>query len=103
MREVFDRFGPIADLYYAMDKMTGKPRGFAFVTYENREAGEEAIKNLDGTEFNGRNLKVNEAQERAPRPSYGGGGGGGGGRGGHGGGRGGGRGRDDRRRSDKRW
>src|SRR5262245_23474283 len=66
---------------------TGRSRGFGFVEMGSDQDAQAAIKALDGVEFDGRPLKVNEARERA-----GSGGGGGGGRGGFGGGGGGGRG-----------
>ncbi|MCA8968584.1 MAG: RNA-binding protein [Planctomycetes bacterium] len=71
------------------DRETGRPRGFAFVEMGNESDAQAAIEALDGTELDGRVLRVNEAQERKPRT---GGGGGGGGRGFGGGGGGGGRG-----------
>ena len=67
---------------------TGRSRGFAFVEMGTENEAKAAIEDLDGTELDGRPLKVNEARERAP--GGGGGGGGGGGRGGYGGGGGGG-------------
>jgi len=70
------------------DRDTGKPRGFAFVEMETEQDAQAAIQAMNGTELDGRPLRVNLAEERAPRP--GGGGGGGGGRGGFGGGGGGG-------------
>jgi cold-inducible RNA-binding protein len=63
------------------DRDTGRPRGFAFVEMASGQDAQNAITALDGAELDGRNIKVNEAQERQPR-SGGGGGGGGGGRGG---------------------
>jgi cold-inducible RNA-binding protein len=69
------------------DRMTGQPRGFAFVEMATQADADAAISALDGRELDGRTLRVSEARERP------GGGGGGGGRGGFGGGgRGGGRG-----------
>jgi RNA recognition motif-containing protein len=73
---------------------TGRSRGFGFVEMGSDQDAQAAIQALDGTEFEGRPLKVNEARERAPggaggRSFSGGGGGGGGGRGGYGGGGGG--------------
>jgi len=62
------------------DRETGRPRGFAFAEMENDEDARAAIEALDGMELDGRNLRVNEARERQPRPGGGGGGGGGGGR-----------------------
>jgi len=69
------------------DRETGRPRGFGFVEMGSSEDADQAISELNGYEYGGRQLNVNEARERAPRG--GGGGGGGGGRGGGGGGRGG--------------
>ena len=74
----------VKDLHIVMDRDTGRPRGFAFAEFETEADAQSAIDDLDGKDLDGRNLKVNEAQERQPR-----GGGGGGGRGGRGGGGGG--------------
>ncbi len=89
------------------DRETGRPRGFAFVTMGSDADAKAAIDAWNGKDLDGRNLKVNEAQDK-PRPSGGGGGGGGGyGRGGGGGGggygRGGGGGGRDRDRGGDRW
>ncbi len=99
LRDAFGQFGPVAEVNLMMDRETGRPRGFAFIAMETREGMEAAIRELDGKDFGGRNLTVNEARPREERPSYGGGGGGGGGRGGYGGDRrgGGGGGYGDRR------
>ena len=75
LRSAFGQFGAVTDVYVAMDKMTGRPRGFAFVTMGSAQAATTAISQLNGAMVDGRSLKVNEAQERT------GGGGGGGGRG----------------------
>ena len=48
--------------------MTDRPRGFAFVEFGDAAAVSEAIEKLDGAELNGRNLRVSEARDRAPRP-----------------------------------
>ncbi|NNE91580.1 MAG: RNA-binding protein [Verrucomicrobiales bacterium] len=89
IRELFEDFGVITDFYLPLDRDTGRPRGFAFVTLDSRENAESAMQALDGNDFSGRPLRINEAEER--RSGGGGGGGGGGGyRGGGGGGRGGG-------------
>jgi len=69
------------------DRFTGQPRGFGFVEIQNDEEAERAIQALNGQQFKGRNVVVNEA--RPMREGGGGGGGRGGGRGGFGGGRGG--------------
>lgn len=67
------------------DRFTGQSRGFAFVEIANDEEADRAVNSMNGQNFGGRNLVVNEARPQTER----GGGGGGGGRGGYGGGRGG--------------
>jgi len=94
LRELFAPHGEVVAVSVVMDRETNRPRGFAFVEMADAAA---AIKALDGMDFGGRNLKVNEAREREAGGGGGGGGrggygGGGGGRGGGGGGYGGGRG-----------
>ncbi len=86
LRELFEPFGAIEDFFLAFDRYTGRSRGFAFVTYEDDKAAEEAINKLNEAEFFGRNLVVNVAREKREGPGGGGGGGGGGRRGGGGGG-----------------
>ena len=71
-----------------MDKFSGRPRGFAFVSMDTKEGADAAVQALNGKEMDGRALTVNEARPREERPRSSGGGGGGGG-GGYGGGRGG--------------
>lgn len=82
IRALFEEFGGTVDLHIPLDRETGRPRGFAFVTLNSKEQGEAAIGSLDGQDMGGRALRISEAQERAPR---GGGGGGGGDRRGGGG------------------
>jgi len=72
------------------DRETGRPRGFGFVEMGSSQDAEAAISALDGSDLDGRSIKVNEAKEREPRSGGGGGGGGRGGGGGYGGGGGGG-------------
>ena len=74
LRDLFTEHGEVLSLNLITDRDTGRPRGFGFVEMENADA---AIAALDGTEFEGRNIKVNVAKDR---PDRGGGGGGGGGR-----------------------
>ncbi len=96
LRSAFGQFGSVTDVYVAMDKMTGRPRGFAFVTMGTAEEAKAAAEKMNGTDLGGRQLTVNEARPKEERPAGGfggggsrgfGGGGGGGGRGGFGGGR----------------
>ena len=90
IREEFQAYGEVTDVHVVMDRETGRPRGFAFVTMGSPQEAQKAIQEMNGKMLDGRPLRVNEAEERQPRG--GGGGGGGGGRGGYGGGGGGGRG-----------
>lgn len=91
VRDLFDQYGNVVDMHIPLDRDTGRPRGFAFVTLNSREAGEAAIKGLDNTQLGGRPVRISEAIERERGGGGGGGGyGGGGGGGGYGGGGGGG-------------
>ncbi|MEM9080225.1 MAG: RNA-binding protein [Verrucomicrobiota bacterium] len=67
LRKVFSEYGEINDLHIPMDRETGRPRGFAFVTMDSKGAMVNAIKGLDGTELDGRTLRVNEARPREDR------------------------------------
>jgi cold-inducible RNA-binding protein len=89
IRELFSQYGGVTEVFLPMDRESGRPRGFAFVTMDSAEAMNAAINGLNGQEFQGRKLAINEARPREERPG-GFGGGGGGGRGGYGGGGGGG-------------
>ncbi len=86
LENLFSEYGAVTDVHLPTDRESGRPRGFAFVTMDSKEAMDKAIAGVDGTDVGGRSLKVNEAQAREERS----GGGGGGGRGGYGGGGGGG-------------
>jgi|RhiMethySRZTD1v2_1073278.scaffolds.fasta_scaffold1563570_1 RNA recognition motif-containing protein len=94
LRAAFSADGrQVKEVAIISDRMTGQPRGFAFVQMGSNEDAAAAIQALDGTQMDGRSLRVNEAQERQGGGGGGGaraGGGGGGGRGGYGGGGGGG-------------
>jgi cold-inducible RNA-binding protein len=82
LRDMMASHGPVNEVSVIMDKVTGRARGFAFVTMNTQEAATAAIAALNGKEFQGRALTVNEARPREERAP----GGGGGGRGGYGGG-----------------
>jgi len=90
LQDLFASFGPVTEVDLIMDRFSGKPRGFAFVTMETKEAAAAAIQALHGKDMDGRALTVNEARPREERPPRSGGGGGYGGGGGCGGGGGGG-------------
>ncbi|MGD0815915.1 MAG: RNA-binding protein [Verrucomicrobiota bacterium] len=86
LRDMMATHGPVNEVKVIMDQVTGRPRGFAFVTMNTQEGATAAIAALNGKEFQGRALTVNEARPREERPPGGGGGrreyggGGGGGR-----------------------
>ncbi|MGA8036131.1 MAG: RNA-binding protein [Candidatus Acidiferrales bacterium] len=96
LTDLFKGFGQVSRVHIAMDRETGRARGFAFIEMPNDEEAANAIAGLNGKEVGGRKLNVNEARpkgEGGGRPSGGGGsggnrggGGGGGNRGGSGGG-----------------
>ena len=87
LRQLFTPFGTVTSCNLIMDRMTERPRGFAFVEMASPDEATKAINDLNGKEVGGRALVVNEARPREDRPRGGGGGfGGGGGGGGYGGG-----------------
>ena len=77
LREFLAEYEPIVDLHMPLDRDTGRPRGFAFVTLSSRGIGEKAVENLDGADCGGRSARVREAEDR-PRGGGGHRGGGGG-------------------------
>jgi RNA recognition motif-containing protein len=77
LRELFSSKGTVTDVHVAMDRDSGRPRGFAFVTMSTSSEARKAIADLDGATFDDRQLRVNAAEDRQ---SGGRGGGGGGGR-----------------------
>lgn len=68
LRELFGQFGTVDSVAVIMDRATGRAKGFGFVEMSSDEAAQAAIQKLDGQEFEGRKLRVNEAQEK-PRDS----------------------------------
>jgi len=64
VRDAFSRFGEVTDVHLVTDRQTGQPRGFAFVTMGTLEAASAAIAGLNGSNLDGRDLRVNEAEER---------------------------------------
>jgi cold-inducible RNA-binding protein len=98
LQDAFAAFGTVTEANLMMDRMTNRPRGFAFVTMSSADEAQKAIDGLNGRELSGRALTVNVARPREERSGGGGGGGGrreyGGGGGGQRGGGGGGGGRN---------
>jgi cold-inducible RNA-binding protein len=97
LQDTFAAHGTVLEANLMMDRATGRPRGFGFVTMSTPEEAQKAIEALHGKDLDGRALTVNVARPREDRPAGGGGGGGrreyGGGGGGRSGGGGGGSGR----------
>jgi len=106
LQETFAQYGTVESAKVITDRMSGRSKGFGFVEMGNDAEAQAAIDKLNGAEYEGRTITVNEAREMQPREGGGGGGyrggggggrgpGGGGGRGGYGGGGGGRGGRGD--------
>ena len=76
IRALFEQHGKVDSVTIINDRETGRPRGFGFVDMPSDDA-QKAIAGLNGFAMNGRQLRVNEARERAPRPPRSGPGGGG--------------------------
>ena len=72
LQDLFAQHGPVTEVNLMMDRMTGRPRGFAFVTMATQEGNDAAIQALNGKEWEGRALTVNEARPREARPTMGG-------------------------------
>jgi RNA recognition motif-containing protein len=67
LKEFFSPIGEVASIKIIMDRETGRSRGFAFVSMENSD---KAIQELNGKDFMGRPLKINEAQDKPPQRDY---------------------------------
>ncbi len=73
LQELFAAHGTVIEADVVMDRFSGRPRGFGFVTMETKEAADAAIQALNGKQLDGRALTVNEARPREERPRSGGG------------------------------
>src|SRR5690348_16385719 len=75
LQDLFEQHGTVNEVRLMMDRITGKSRGFAFVTMNDNAQASAALNGLNGHELSGRALTVNEARTREERPRpYGGGG-----------------------------
>ncbi len=74
LRTAFASYGEITEAKVITERDTGRYRGFGFVTFARDEDATTAISKMDGTSLDGRTIKVNEAQEKAPREGNRGGG-----------------------------
>ncbi|HXF09703.1 MAG TPA: RNA-binding protein [Desulfuromonadaceae bacterium] len=79
IQEAFAAHGTVVETNLMMDRMTGRSRGFAFVTMSSPEEAQKAIQAMNGATLSERQLTVNIARPKEDRPRTGGGGGGGGG------------------------
>jgi cold-inducible RNA-binding protein len=68
LRTMFSEAGTVGSVDIIMDRQTGKPKGFAFVTMANQEEADKAISLFDAKDLNARTLKVNIAKPREERP-----------------------------------
>ena len=73
LNETFGAHGNVVEAVLVMDRESGRPRGFGFVTMGSAEEAQKAIAALNGQQLDGRPLTVNEAKPREARPSGGGG------------------------------
>ena len=64
LRDAFGQFGSVTDVYIASDRETGRPRGFAFVTFSTDAESKLAAEKMNGTDLDGRQLTVNEAKPK---------------------------------------
>lgn len=74
LQDAFAAHGTVVESNLMVDRVSGRPRGFAFVTMGSPEEAQNAISALNGTALHGRNLTVNEARPKEARPSSGRGG-----------------------------
>jgi RNA recognition motif-containing protein len=68
LQDLFEQSGRVTDVSLITDRMTGRSRGFAFVTMANQDSGQTALSATNGRELHGRTLTVNEARAREERP-----------------------------------
>jgi RNA recognition motif-containing protein len=76
LRETFSQYGSVDTVNIITDKFSGDSKGFGFVEMGNNSEADAAIKALNGTDYKGRNITVNQARPKSDRPRSGGGGGG---------------------------
>ena len=74
LQDLFEQHGTVNEVHLTMDRMTGKSRGFAFVTMNDDAQANAAMSAMNGREVGGRTLTVNEARPREERPRSAGGG-----------------------------
>jgi len=75
LNDAFAAFGTVTETNLMMDRTTGRPRGFGFVTMGSADEAQKAIEGMNGKDMDGRTLTVNVAKPREERSGGGGGGG----------------------------
>jgi RNA recognition motif-containing protein len=70
LREMFLQYGEISSLKLIMDKYSGQSKGFGFVEMPNNAEADQAIKGLNKSMLNGREIKVNQSEERRKKKTY---------------------------------
>ena len=75
LKRAFEQCGSVVETTLVLDRETGRSRGFGFVAMGNPEDARKALEAMNGADLDGRTLRVNEAEERKPRGSFGGDGG----------------------------
>ena len=70
LRNQFSQFGEVETVTIIMDKITNRSKGFGFVEMTDDEAARDAISTLNQKDIDGRKVRVNEAEERKPRPRF---------------------------------
>ncbi len=64
LRQAFEAFGEVLEATVVTDRQTGRSRGFGFVSFVEDESATKALSEMDGTELDGRNIRVNEAHDK---------------------------------------
>ena len=67
LKDAFSQYGTVASVKVITDRDTGRSKGFGFVEFENEDEGKAAEKAMDGSDFGGRSITVNEARPMQPR------------------------------------
>ena len=68
LRDCFGKFGPLADARIVMDRDSGRPKGFAFITFENPADADAALKDLNGQDLLGRPMRVDKSTPKGSGP-----------------------------------
>ena len=70
LRDAFAAYGEVSSAKIIMDRETGRSKGFGFVEMPDQSTAAQAIEGMNGQQLNGRDVRVNEARPKEPRPRY---------------------------------